>query len=184
MTGGEVIGLKAALWKVEDVVFFCWIWISRFCFSCINFLPYSLSFMFFALASWTFWFPWVTAPFNSSTFCFAFLKKEWKHMKTCVWSSLYSKALPDITFGPEVLQIFKIRTVRKPDVFLPGRRNFNSFKNRNKIDFYYKNPKNFRFFFRDFLSRFFFVYLFGLRILDTKFVSRDLILWEFINHTC
>ena len=28
-----------------------------------------------------------------------------------------SRALPDIMFGPEVLQIFKIRTVRKPDVF-------------------------------------------------------------------
>ena len=30
-----------------------------------------------------------------------------------------SRALPDITSGPEVRQIFKIRTVRKPDVFLP-----------------------------------------------------------------
>ena len=32
------------------------------------------------------------------------------------------RALPDITSGPEVRQIVKIRTVRKPDVFLTGRR--------------------------------------------------------------
>ena len=33
----------------------------------------------------------------------------------------YTRALPDITSGPEVRQIFKIRTVWKPepDVFLP-----------------------------------------------------------------
>jgi hypothetical protein len=42
------------------------------------------------------------------------------------------RALPDITSGPEVRQIFKIRTVRKPDVFLPGHRTFNSFRNRRK----------------------------------------------------
>ena len=29
------------------------------------------------------------------------------------------RALPDITSGPEFRQIFKIRTVQKPDVFLP-----------------------------------------------------------------
>ena len=49
---------------------------------------------------------------------------------------LIGRALPDITSGPEVCQIFKIRTVRKPDVFLTGRRTFNTFKNRRK------NPKN------------------------------------------
>ena len=38
------------------------------------------------------------------------------------------RALPDITSGPKVWQIFKIRTFRKPDVFLP--RTFNTFKNR------------------------------------------------------
>jgi hypothetical protein len=43
-----------------------------------------------------------------------------------------TRALPDITSSPEVRQIFKIQTVRKPDVFLPGRRTFNSFKNRRK----------------------------------------------------
>ena len=31
-----------------------------------------------------------------------------------------SRALLDITSGPEVRQIFKIRTLRKPDIFLPG----------------------------------------------------------------
>ena len=42
------------------------------------------------------------------------------------------RALPDITSGLDVRQIFKIRTVRKPDVFLLGRRTFNTFKNRKK----------------------------------------------------
>ena len=39
------------------------------------------------------------------------------------------RALPDITSNPEVWQIFKIRTVWKPDVFLPGRQ---TLKNRKK----------------------------------------------------
>ena len=43
-----------------------------------------------------------------------------------------SRALPDITSGPDVRQIFKIRTVRKPDIFLPGRLTFNTSKNRKK----------------------------------------------------
>ena len=38
------------------------------------------------------------------------------------------RALPDITSGPEVRQNYKIRTVRKPDVFLPGHRTFNTSK--------------------------------------------------------
>ena len=38
-------------------------------------------------------------------------------------------ALPDITSVPEVRQTFKIRTVQKPDIFLPGLR---TFKNRKK----------------------------------------------------
>ena len=42
----------------------------------------------------------------------------------CVFS-LPGRALPGITSGPEVRQIFKILTLRKPDVFLPGRRIFN-----------------------------------------------------------
>ena len=42
----------------------------------------------------------------------------------------YNRAQPDIMSGPEVRQIFKIRTVRKPDVFLPGHR---TFKNRKKV---------------------------------------------------
>ena len=40
------------------------------------------------------------------------------------------RALPDITSGPEVRQIFKIRTVRKPDIFLPGRRTLNPLENK------------------------------------------------------
>ena len=35
-----------------------------------------------------------------------------------------SRALPEIMSGPEVRQIFKIRTVQKLDVFHPGRRTF------------------------------------------------------------
>ena len=40
-----------------------------------------------------------------------------------------SWALPDITSNPEVRQIFKIRTIWKPDVFLPKCRTFSTFKN-------------------------------------------------------
>ena len=43
-----------------------------------------------------------------------------------------TRALPDITSGPEVRQIFKIRTVGKPDVFLPRRRTFDTIKSRRK----------------------------------------------------
>ena len=32
---------------------------------------------------------------------------------------LSTRALPDITSSPEVWQVFKIRTIGKPDVFLP-----------------------------------------------------------------
>ena len=61
------------------------------------------------------------------------------------WSKLRAstRALPDITSGPEVRQIFKIQTVRKPDVFLPGRRTFKIEK--HKQFFFFK--KNFNFFF-------------------------------------
>ena len=38
------------------------------------------------------------------------------------------RALSDITFSLEVWQIFKMRTVRKPDVFLPGCWTFNTFR--------------------------------------------------------
>jgi hypothetical protein len=38
--------------------------------------------------------------------------------------SLKNRALPDITSGPEVQQILKIQTVRKPDLFLPGTPDF------------------------------------------------------------
>ena len=46
--------------------------------------------------------------------------------------SLDCRALPDITSSLEVRQIFKIRTVWKPDIFFPGRWSFNSFKKRNE----------------------------------------------------
>ena len=59
---------------------------------------------------------------------------------------LVNRALPDITFGSEVRQISKIRTVRTPDILLSGPQTFNTLK--KKI-----NPK---FFFQDF---FLFIYL-------------------------
>ena len=42
---------------------------------------------------------------------------------------VWCRALPDIKSGPEVRQFFKIQTVQKLDVFLPGRRTFNTFEN-------------------------------------------------------
>ena len=47
------------------------------------------------------------------------------------------RALPDITSGPEVRQIFNIRIVWKPDVFFAGCRTFkNRKKKKNEIDFF------------------------------------------------
>ena len=40
--------------------------------------------------------------------------------------------------GPEVRKIFKIRTVRKPDVLLPRRRTFKTFKNKIKINLFFQ----------------------------------------------
>ena len=40
---------------------------------------------------------------------------------------VFGRALPDITSIPEVRQNFKIQTVRKPDVFLPGCQTYNIF---------------------------------------------------------
>ena len=56
----------------------------------------------------------------------------------CTYVMTVNRALPDITSGPEVRQIFKIRTVWKLNVFLPGRQ---TFKNRKKIQkmFFFKN---------------------------------------------
>ena len=73
-----------------------------------------------------------------------------------------NRALPDITSCPEVHQIFKIRTVRKRDVFLPGSRHLKLLKLCRR-----KNPK------KNCESKF-----------DTKFVSRDLIIQVLITHTC
>ena len=70
--------------------------------------------------------------------------------------------------GPEVRQISKVRTQQKPDVLLPGHRTFITWKNGKKIQ-------------KNFFLNFSFVYLFGLGTFDTKFVFRDLILWEVIT---
>ena len=43
------------------------------------------------------------------------------------------RALPDITSGPEVRQIFKVWTVRKPDVFLPGCRTLKNRKKKSRL---------------------------------------------------
>ena len=51
----------------------------------------------------------------------------------CVFS-LPGRALPDITSGPEVRQIFKIQTFRKPDVFLLGCRTFRNNRKKNLKD--------------------------------------------------
>jgi hypothetical protein len=48
--------------------------------------------------------------------------------------SFGTRALLDITFGPEVRQIFKIRTVHEPDVFLLGHRRL--LKTNTKTFFY------------------------------------------------
>ena len=72
--------------------------------------------------------------------------------------SPHSRAQPDITSGPEVRQIVKIRTVRKPDIFLPGRRTFENRKKIKKIklQFFF-----FKFFFQIFFKNFFYEYLYG-----------------------
>ena len=66
---------------------------------------------------------------------------------------LFCRALPDITSGREVRQIVKIRTVRKLDNFLSGRRTVKDKK--KKIQ---KKIENFSF--KIFLSIFWFIYLF------------------------
>ena len=74
----------------------------------------------------------------------------------CVFN-LPGRALPDIMSGPEVRQIFKILTLRKPDVFLPGCRILKKMKKKIQNSFL------------KFFSNFF-----GLGTFD--FVSKDLIL--------
>ena len=78
------------------------------------------------------------------------------------------RALPDIMSGPKVWQIFKIWTVRKPNVFLPGRRTVKTLLKEGK-----KIKKISKTFLSNFLNFFF---TFGLRVFDTKFVSKGLIL--------
>ena len=67
------------------------------------------------------------------------LKYSWNHLMSKskdLFLPSQCRVLPDITSGPEVRQIVKIRTVWKLDVFLSGRRTFingrNFFKNWKK----------------------------------------------------
>ena len=50
------------------------------------------------------------------------------HLQYLFSYTLPNRSVPDMTSGPEVRKIFKIRTVRKQDVFLPGCRTFKTFK--------------------------------------------------------
>jgi hypothetical protein len=103
----------------------------------------------------------------------------WWDLRYCLFQRNYpivedtpsDRALPDITSGPEVRQIFKIRTLRKPDILLPRRRTFNSFKKKKIQKIFSK--KILIFFFQDF----FFLNTSQFIFFDTKFVSRDLIIW-------
>ena len=52
---------------------------------------------------------------------------------------VYGRALPEIMSGPEVLQISKIWTVWKPDIFLPIRQTFKNMKNQKS--FFFQNFK-------------------------------------------
>ena len=54
------------------------------------------------------------------------------HLQYLFSYTLPNRALTDITSGPEVRKIVKIRTVWKPDVFLPGRQTINTVRNRKK----------------------------------------------------
>jgi hypothetical protein len=77
---------------------------------------------------------------------------------------ILGRALPDITSGPEVRQIFKIRTVRKPDVFLPVNLTFNTFKDTKKIQkFFFSKNFSLR------LSLFIFKYIANLVLLKPNY---------------
>ena len=77
----------------------------------------------------------------------------------------YDRALPDISSGWEVGQIFNIQTVLKPDVFLPR---YQTFKNRKKSNVFFNFQYFFHLFFQNF--QFLFVYLFGRMF---KYISPD-----------
>ena len=117
------------------------------------------------------------------------------HIMGCMYtySILFRIGVPSLSFVPWLsmylaFSMIKIQVLRQPSlvrlycascpilwtvlklgVILSGCQTFNTFENR--------------FFFYIFLSRFFFVYSSGLGTFDTKFVSRDLILWELITCT-
>ena len=83
-------------------------------------------------------------------------------------ATLNPRALPDIMSSPEIRQILKVRSVRKPEAFLTG---LGTLKSRKKIQFF------FHFFFHFFLSKLYFYLLILCRsIFYTKFVSREPIL--------
>ena len=86
---------------------------------------------------------------------------------------LWDRALLDIKTVPEVRQFFKSG--------LSGNRAF-SFPDARLLTLLKIEKKSY-FFFKFFFSIFFFVYLFDIETFDTKFVSRDLILWELITCT-
>ena len=102
--------------------------------------------------------------------------EKWK-----LWLANLPKAYRTSLSGPEIRQIFKVRTHQKPDVFPTGRRTFITWKNGEKNPQKKSPPKNLKILFSKFFSRFFFLYSFGLRTFDTKFVFRNLILWEVIT---
>ena len=72
--------------------------------------------------------------------------KYWPYLLAATTS-----AQPDITSSPKVRRIFKIRTVRKPDVFLPDVRLFTLLKIEKKIQ-----KKIFKFIFQFIFSNFFY----------------------------
>ena len=86
-------------------------------------------------------------------------------LKLCsIFINLQSRALPDITSGPEVRQIFKVRTVQKPDLFPAGHRTLKFIAKNQKSK---KKSKIFQK--KNFTQDFFCLFAF-----DPKFVSRDL----------
>ena len=70
------------------------------------------------------------------------------------------RAQPDITSGPEVRQIVKIRTFRKPDIFIPGRQTFENRKKKSKNQKIKFQKKKSNFFFKNFFKTFFMIIYF------------------------
>ena len=81
------------------------------------------------------------------------------------------RALPDIMSGPEVRQIFKVRAVQKPDVFLSGPRTINRTKAMEKKSKKF-GKKKIKFFFKKFISRFFLVYFWNQICVQWPYLMR------------